>query len=569
MSIYVSGGSGGSSTLTIQSITTNSSITAWGTLAEVDTSAGDVVVTLPSALGASKGQNVVIKKTTNDNNKIIIKGNSTDTIEKSTQSLYIYGYNDAVTLTNTINNSSLISDCRNSTGSSGSFARFTRTASQTSVIAGTDVIFTDADTNIGSGVTFNSSTGIITLKANSTFKLTGSTGSAKLTGQSAYVGFMWKKSIDGGTTWNNIGTLGCCISPSGTTWDVYGDEVATASITTTTQTLVKLSVTAIYATNTIGTMNDVVVLSSLPYCEIEEMSRASTIINTVDYISAYQSAVQNITTNNTFFNIDTKIEGNMILNADHTVSLRAGKTYLLVGSGGFANPAIADVCFKNITTNTDIQGYQGYNTAQGVTISVHYTPTSDCKVGLFAKYVYPTGNFGLSQPASNPPRQLTAWFTITQIGSTGVTNVPNTLIQPFTGATSSLNGTQGGVPIPTSGQQNSYLKGDGTWGIKIYKGTATIGDVGILYSSLPVTGDIVSGSASANSGGSVEILINHPTVSANAIYNITIENLGGQMYANDLTPLVFTRMSTSQIKVYFEETANSVQNIKLNIAIFD
>ena len=38
-----------------------------------------------------------------------------------------------------------------------------------------------------------------------------------------------------------------------------------------------------------------------------------------------------------------------------------------------------------------------------------------------------------------------------------------TTISNFTGATESSNGTSGFVPAPTIGQQNSFLKGDGTW----------------------------------------------------------------------------------------------------------
>ena len=50
-----------------------------------------------------------------------------------------------------------------------------------------------------------------------------------------------------------------------------------------------------------------------------------------------------------------------------------------------------------------------------------------------------------------------------------VTNVESALqalkdsLSIMTGATSSANGTSGRVPAPTAGQQNNYLRGDGTW----------------------------------------------------------------------------------------------------------
>jgi len=101
----------------------------------------------------------------------------------------------------------------------------------------------------------------------------------------------------------------------------------------------------------------------------------------------------------------------------------------------------------------------------------------------------------------------------------------------------------------------------------IYKGTVTIGDVGGTSGSLPVSGDIISATATNSSG--IDIAISHPSLSANAIYNITIENLGSEVLANDITQTVFTRISTSQIRVFFEETSTSSQNVKLNIMIFD
>ena len=136
----------------------------------------------------------------------------------------------------------------------------------------------------------------------------------------------------------------------------------------------------------------------------------------------------------------------------------------------------------------------------------------------------------------------------------------------FSPATASLNGQSGLVPAPLVGQHNAILKGNG-WGMSIYKGTVTIGDVGGTSGVLPTSGDITSASATASP--TIDITINHPSVSANAIYNITIENMGNELYANDITQVEFTRISTSQIRVYFEETSSSVQNIKLNIMIFD
>ena len=47
-------------------------------------------------------------------------------------------------------------------------------------------------------------------------------------------------------------------------------------------------------------------------------------------------------------------------------------------------------------------------------------------------------------------------------GTTG--KIPTERYTTMTGATSSVAGTVGAVPAPTTADVNKYLKGDGTWG---------------------------------------------------------------------------------------------------------
>lgn len=60
--------------------------------------------------------------------------------------------------------------------------------------------------------------------------------------------------------------------------------------------------------------------------------------------------------------------------------------------------------------------------------------------------------------------------------------IANIDLDPFTGATDSTNGTKGMVPAPQAGDENKYLRGDGTWaqlnatGIDLMK--QTVGWVG-------------------------------------------------------------------------------------------
>lgn len=63
----------------------------------------------------------------------------------------------------------------------------------------------------------------------------------------------------------------------------------------------------------------------------------------------------------------------------------------------------------------------------------------------------------------------------------------------FTGATSSTDGAAGIVPKPLAGDQNKYLKGDGTWGnpgttTTVYTQTMAAGETSVTFSNLPTTG---------------------------------------------------------------------------------
>lgn len=51
---------------------------------------------------------------------------------------------------------------------------------------------------------------------------------------------------------------------------------------------------------------------------------------------------------------------------------------------------------------------------------------------------------------------------------TGETNIPKVVNTPFDGATSTSDGTAGLVPTPESGEEDTYLKGDGSWGVVDY-----------------------------------------------------------------------------------------------------
>jgi hypothetical protein len=210
-----------------------------------------------------------------------------------------------------------------------------------------------------------------------------------------------------------------------------GEQCGGDDVTATSHTMQSDICTYSITPNVTTTLRCVIVgLSSVtsivyPWAEIEEISRQATIISSVDYISAYQSTTQTLTTSNTntILTIDTKTAGNLTLSSN-TVTLTAGKTYKLDGGVGYGGSAF-DIAFYNVTTSTYLSSNSSYvqSTTNG-SISVHYTPTANCQVALAVRSVTSAGTEGYTSGS----RILNAWMTITQVGSTACTGIPQNLI---------------------------------------------------------------------------------------------------------------------------------------------
>lgn len=86
---------------------------------------------------------------------------------------------------------------------------------------------------------------------------------------------------------------------------------------------------------------------------------------------------------------------------------------------------------------------------------------------------------------------------------------------PFTGASSSENGAQGIVPRPMAGDQEKYLKGDGTWGTP------------------------------SGGGGGSDVTITPTLATGRKIAEFEIDGVGGELYAPD--PSVPTKRYLGQL----------------------
>jgi microcystin-dependent protein len=412
--IYAGNASSGALTV-LTTLTANGTISSWNTIQPVDTTNGTVVVTIPTSTSLNKGLFTTIKKVDNSNNPVKIIPNGTDLLDGiSSGIIYLFSKGDAITFLSMSGDSKVISDNRNSTGVSANYLYAERTTVQTTnILATNQIIFTNVTKQIGSNISLNTTTGVVTLTGNSAYSI--KTASGVVTGSNASITYNLEKSTDG-TTWTAIGVQ--AVNASSDFSYNYGREtVAHYVLDISTTTYVRTTISSISGASGIGSVG-----MAMPWIEVEEVNKQATVINSADYISAYQSIVQNLTTANvnTILTIDTKTTGNLTLNSNNTVTLTAGKTYKLDGGVGYGGSAF-DIAFYNVTTSTYLSSNSSYvqSTTSG-SYSVHYTPTANCQVALAVRSVSSAGSEGYI----NGSRILGAWMTITQVGSSACTNVP-------------------------------------------------------------------------------------------------------------------------------------------------
>jgi hypothetical protein len=127
-------------------------------------------------------------------------------------------------------------------------AHFARSSGQTSGIgAGNPIIFDATVINVGSNISLNSSTGVITLLAGSTYKLMGNLGRIDASSNSGYVDYQWYNV----TTSAYIGTAASLVVVSNGS-NANNDGQATAIITPVANTQVRLNIVGTTAVTQIG-----------------------------------------------------------------------------------------------------------------------------------------------------------------------------------------------------------------------------------------------------------------------------------------------------------------------------
>lgn len=325
-------------------------------------------------------------------------------------------------------------------GVSASILRGSRSAAQTGLTNGGNVIFTQVDNVAGQEISLNTSTGQITLAAGRTYRLMAQVPNFQTSSGDARLQFSWYNETSGayiGSTSNNY--------PPGSGAS-YGATAGLSEtiITTTTTTVISYRITQLSSATQLGGSSDFPTAGSYPWFEAQVIS-GNTAVNgqSVDYVSVNRTTLQTVNTgDNIIFN--TINSGNIPYNSSNgNFTLTAGKTYRLTGSvsldGANVSSAEIDIAWKNAAG--DVLGnralilstnFASTATGNGVT-DIIYTPTVNTTIAL--NVVYATAN---AKTVSNY-----TYATITQIGSSAIVN-------PWTLSGTNSYNTTGNVGIGTN-----------------------------------------------------------------------------------------------------------------------
>lgn len=425
---YINRSSGGNGTFATQLLTTSGSVLAWGTLVEVDCSSNNIIVTLPVTNIGTKGQEIIIKRIDNTNNTLKIIPYGTETLDYKTEGVYLYNLGDSIRIESKVGNSIIGSDNRNSTGSSASYLYAERTSAQTTNIAvNNPIIFTNATKQIGSNATIDTGTGIVTLKPNSSYSI--KCGLGVIVGTNTGTEYILQKSTDGGSTWTQIGDAGFQF---GTNYSFsYGREtMAHANVDTPVTTYIRVIIATIVGVTGIGNG------SGYPWIEVSEISRQATILNTVDYLNVARITSGQTISAGTDFIFNSKVSGSIPYNITTGVAtLTAGNTYELTAEpsfDAFSDTSTGFVSYDWVDSTTNVT-LSPSNQSLGIQMPINrnapeasngqshliYTPTTNQNVKL--RCISISGTVNLRYGAGSKA-------TIKQIGSSAVSNIPDSLL---------------------------------------------------------------------------------------------------------------------------------------------
>ena len=332
-------------------------------------------------------------------------------------------------------------------GVSASILRGSRSAAQTGLTNGGNVIFTQVDNIAGQEMSLNTTTGQITLAAGRTYRLMAQVPNYQTSAAETRTQFAWYNETAG----SYIGSSSNAYTPSsGASYGATGG-LSEAVITTTTSTVVSYRIAQLSNTTQLGGNADFTNTGSYPWFEAQVIS-GNTVVNgqSVDYVSVARTTNQSVNAgDNVLFN--SVLAGNIPYNSSTgEFSLTAGKTYRLSCIVGLANTNSAareaTIVWRTAAgvnlTNSVYMLSASYNTAASSNNSneVYFTPSTNTTVSVYVNYA----------PSTTILAGNLVFASAQQIGSSAIVN-------PWTLAGTTTYNTTGNVGIGTSSPTTSAI----------------------------------------------------------------------------------------------------------------
>ena len=338
-------------------------------------------------------------------------------------------------------------------GVNASILRGSRSAAQTGLTNGGNVIFTQVDNIAGQEMSLNTTTGQITLAAGRTYRLMAQVPNYQTSAAETRTQFAWYNETAGAY----IGSSSNAYTPSsGASYGATGG-LSEAVITTTTSTVVSYRIAQLSNTSQLGGSADFLTAGSYPWFEAQVIS-GNTAVNgqSVDYgIARYTGSDGSSLSANVIVAFDATAAGNLAWSGNK-FTLKANKTYELESYLAIyhASAGVAAVFqIYNYTNSTvlanglylSINGVGGYNVNANGPMRCVITPSTDIEVGVRISTAYggwpsivgSTNTIGANGAASQ------SYLLVKQIGSSAIIN-------PWTLAGTSTYNTTGNVGIGTS-----------------------------------------------------------------------------------------------------------------------
>ena len=159
--------------LNVSTVTADPAPAVVGTMYLVNTSAGPITITLPTAVGIS-GKSIVIQKNTSDTNIVIVQTTSSQTINGNAPPLNLLGKGDAVTITSDNANWQIQSDNRSNMILSPSYIQVGVNRQTTNLAVNDPIRYDTTIDSTGTDITYNPATFTFNVKAGNAYKMSAS-----------------------------------------------------------------------------------------------------------------------------------------------------------------------------------------------------------------------------------------------------------------------------------------------------------------------------------------------------------------------------------------------------------